>query len=617
MEERAKELELLKSASPLEMTQKLEAFELHDRKSSQEIIDEVYKEFESAEHMTASVLRPVFTSVVDGLMELGSFGKSMRKKGLTATRIVNDCEAFSYEGSRDTHNDVDGYSEYKNADDNKTNYGEDNRKKYDRDTYEDKGKMKDYKLGKLKDGSKLVDDEYTGEKNKLYVFRDDPDKRRNDSRYDYQAEPDHIVPLENIHRDFKGNYGLTDEDIKRIANADYNLAVTSGKLNGSKLHDSNSEFIEKQEKKGKDGYKLDETTKQKMRDLEAQSIKAIRNEVDKTVGQNLVGKGNVDAEFKKMYGKRKLTDADKNSKEYKQLQRDKAKGIYKDAAGVAAEQAKDYAVGNAILYIVKPIYFELKDCFKHGLIKGVQASSAIEAFKIRFGRVKKFVLENVSGFLGDNVWEFVKNFISSLIEGIISLFVGVLRQVLKVLKEGIKIFAQSAKVLFGRDSKTMTPAQKGDAIIKILGGSVIAISGVGIEALLNKVGIGEPWSIVLSTFLSGIASALFMYLLDKADIFSVKAEKRRDRIVDIFNERIKDIKAATESFNVVAIEALRKQYVKFNGIQNKIQSALDKDDINSINNGLYEMAGLFEVDLGYSNTDEFVKYFDSVDVVKL
>ncbi len=33
----------------------------------------------------------------------------------------------------------------------------------------------------------------------------------------------------------------------------------------------------------------------------------------------------------------------------------------------------------------------------------------------------------------------------------------------------------------------MTPAQKGDAIIKLIGGSVVAIAGIGIEALLAKI----------------------------------------------------------------------------------------------------------------------------------
>ena len=80
--------------------------------------------------------------------------------------------------------------------------------------------------------------------------------------------------------------------------------------------------------------------------------------------------------------------------------------------------------------------------------------------------------------------------------------------------------------MFGKDSKGRTPAQKGDAIVKIIGGSVIGIAGLTIGSILNKIGIGEPWSDIISTILSGIASALFMYMLDKVDLFSVKAEKK-------------------------------------------------------------------------------------------
>ena len=241
----------------------------------------------------------------------------------------------------------------------------------------------------------------------------------------------------------------------------------------------------------------------------------------------------------------------------------------------------------------------------------------MEALKIRFGRVKHHVLTHAKGFLGDNVWEFVKGFVSSLIEGIVSLFVGVFKQILKVIKEGIKIFVQSAKVLFGEDSKEMTPAQKGDAIIKIIGGSVLAISGVAVESLLNKIGIGEPWSVVLATMISGIASALFMYVLDKADIFSTKAEKRRDRIIEIFDERIKDINEAAKTCNIVAIETFKRQREQFEEINEEIEEALKTKDAAAINEGLYRMADFMNVDLPYSNTDEFCDYMDSDDAISL
>ena len=186
----------------------------------------------------------------------------------------------------------------------------------------------------------------------------------------------------------------------------------------------------------------------------------------------------------------------------------------------------------------------------------------------------------------------------------------------------IQSVAKESKILINRvndaiEENKNTIIQSQNAIIKIIGGSVIAIAGIGIESLLNKIGIGEPWSIVLSTMLSGIASAMFMYLLDKVDIFSVKAEKRRDRIIEIFDERIKEIEEAADACNIVALETLRKQREEFEDISGCIDQGLDEDNITSINQGLYEMAKFMNVDLEYSDTEEFCDYMDSNTVISL
>ncbi|ADL53686.1 hypothetical protein [Clostridium cellulovorans] len=626
-EDRRIKLEELSQASPLEVTKKLQEFEIYDRRSSQEIIDEVYAEFESGERLTDSILKPVFMSIVDGLLEATSLGKAARRKGLTASRVLNECEQFSYHGQEQKETNVNGYTEYKKAREYTYEYGKENRDKYDRGSYENQNAMSNYKKKAVNSNgsNKLLSNEYTGERN-LYAYRNNPDKRRNDGKYDYQAEPDHIVPLKQIHTQFKGNYALSTDDIKRIANSNDNLALTSAALNGRKLDSSNSNFINEQEKlkkEGKDYFEVDGQTKTRMIQMEKEAQRSINSQTNETVVKNLTGKGIADRKDRKSaYAeaeekKGSSLTSEERAKIDEELSKYKTKEIYGTAIGNAADQAKEYAVGNVILFIVKPLYFELKDIIKNGMIEGVGADSTIDALKIRFGRVKEYVLKNAKEFLGDSVLGFIKGFISSLIEGIISLFVGMFKQVLKLIKEGIKIFVQSAKILFGKDAKEMTPSQKGDAIIKIIGGSVIAIAGIGIEALLNKIGIGEPWSVVLSTMLSGIASALFMYLLDKVDLFSTKSEKRRDRIIEIFDERIKEIKDATDDFDIVVIDTLRRQRQEFEKIKEDLIIGLGSNSIDTINKGLYKMAKFYKIDLAYSNTREFVDYFDSETVIEL
>ena len=70
-------------------------------------------------------------------------------------------------------------------------------------------------------------------KKNIYKEQAHPDARRNIAKYKHthQAHVDHIEPLSRIHARLKGNYALSDEDIKNIANGDYNLALTAAYIN--------------------------------------------------------------------------------------------------------------------------------------------------------------------------------------------------------------------------------------------------------------------------------------------------------------------------------------------------------------------------------------------------
>jgi hypothetical protein len=593
----------IRNASPLELATKLQEAELYDKKETREVVEEVYQEFSNQGSLVDEVVVPVFMSIADGLLESTSATRKLRKKGLTASRIISQCKAFSYDQVETDTIVPDGYTEWKNVGDQTQadfdDYGKNTRTEYERGTYEDKERLNQYKQDKFDNNGGRINatDEYTGDKN-VYQYRSNPDARRNIEKYkhDHQAEVDHIVPLKQIHEQLKGNYALTDEDIRNIANNDANYALTSARINrgagapraGGKFDMTNSEFVEDQkrrEKNGQPNLDLSEEAKNKMLQMEKNAQNSINKYANKAIADNLTGQGTGNASE-----------------------------ILGNSAGNAASQSKDYVVGNVILYLIKPLYFEISDIFRNGLKEGVNADSTMQAFKIRFIRVKKYIFDNALAFLGDNVWEFVKGFVSSLVEGIISLFVGVFKQILKVVKEGIKILVKSGKILFGKESKQMSAAEKGDAIIKILGGSVIAICGIGVEALLDKIGIMEPWSIILSTMLSGIASTLFMLLLDKIDLFSVKAEKRHKRIEEIFDERIKDIHEAEQTLNNAAIQAMREQKLQFIKIEKNINEGIQSNNITSINSSFFELAKFMNVDLCYTNLSEFVEGFDNMDI---
>lgn len=262
-------------------------------------------------------------------------------------------------------------------------YGKNVRAAYTRNMYEDKGRLNQYKQEKFANNGGRINatDEYTGERN-VYQYRSNPDARRNVEKYkhDHQAEVDHIVPLKQIHEQLKGNYALTDEDIRDIANRDTNYALTSARINrgagmsgaGGKFDMTNSEFVEDQrarEREGRPSLGLSEEAKENMLRMEKDAQRDINRDANKAILENITGQG---------CG---------NSSE-----------IWGRSAANAASQSKDYVVGNVILYLIKPLYYEISDIFRNGLKEGVGAVSTIQAFKIRFGRVKRYVLENALAF---------------------------------------------------------------------------------------------------------------------------------------------------------------------------------------------------------------------------
>ena len=201
----------------------------------------------------------------------------------------------------------------------------------------------------------------------------------------------------------------------------------------------------------------------------------------------------------------------------------------------------------------------------------------------------------------------LKNFLSALIEGLIGMFVGIFKQIFKVLKEGVKVFIQAWPILFGEKSKKMSNAQKGDAILKLIAGSAVALCGIGIDALLENANIPEDFRGIASVILTGIASALVFYALDKADLFGVKKELREKRIKEIFDERIKDIKDATHTLETTVIETLRKQRVEFAEITKQIRDALVNEDYQNLSTALNKHAQFLGIPILYNSIDDIQK----------
>ena len=192
----------------------------------------------------------------------------------------------------DNHTNVNGYTEYKNINHDEIEYqvqlekwkkdgkngdrpqyngsvNSNSTQEYVRSNLEDSSAMNDYKE-KQRHGEKKIKDEYMGKDN-LYVSQNNMPDNYNDETHRKQAQPDHIVPLKQLHEQYKHNYALDDSDLKRIANSESNLAITSAEINQVKRDMTNKQYIEWMDEHGKP---LDENTKKIMDILAKYDAKA-------------------------------------------------------------------------------------------------------------------------------------------------------------------------------------------------------------------------------------------------------------------------------------------------------------------------------------------------------
>lgn len=594
------QIEELKKASPLSIPSKLIDIEFHDQETAFELYDKISAKF-AKEDLMDNVVNPSICTVIDGVLAMPCFKGINRKMGLSAQRVMNECKSFNYDG-RMSFLMPDSQVESRNYVELAEKWKEEHRSEYDRHQYENTPAMNRYKQQRIQDngGRVNMEDEYRMTCD-ISGSRAGADQRRNDPKYNYVAETDHIIPLKTIFTQLQSNSGLSDEDIRRIANRDYNFAVTGRLVNNPKRDMSNSEFIAKQDElkaAGKPYVELSPEQRANMIRMEQEAQKAVDDNVNTFVLNNLRGKGYADLTDLKtaIANKREELGRELTREESQEVKRkcalDKTIGIYEDVGTKAAKQGLMYALGNAMLLVIKPLYYELKDGFTNGFAAGVYAGSIKEAFNIRFARIRDYVweqLSNIKNYLGGFL-DFLKNFISSIIESLLNMFVGLFKQILRVAKEGVKIVMQSFSVLFGEHSKSMSSNEKGDAIVKIIGGSIVALCGIALDTALTKFPDGiRP---VVSSLLTGLAGILVFYALDKADLFNAKADRRNQRIREIFDLRIQDVRDKTEIATAAACEAARDSRIKLMKLFEGITNASENNDYAALNasvSGLYQL----------------------------
>ena len=595
----------INNASIFDLPQALIDAELYDEEDAHKVVEQVYADFEKGGNVLDSIVKPTFFSIFDGFLQMDML-KPVRDKGITASDLLGSAWDFRYEPedevdyqkSRPKYSDrlkeqqviqaqkVAHESEnlHKDTAVRKAREETSGKSADFRKRFEDQAAMKKYKDSYFGDNN-VAADEYDPDRR---VYKDDRPANYSEGSKKH-AETDHVEPIKKITAELESNYGLSEQDIKSIVNDDSNFAMTSEKTNrgqGGKFADSNDEFLKKHE----NDSNVSEKQKTAMLEKQKESQKVRDKNVNKKLRKNILGKES--GEMRKNIGK--------------------------NAAADGGQQAKNKGLVEAIRLLLNPLTYEIKDIVKNGIdVDGYKNGAAI---KYRFKRLTRYVLRQLKN-IGSLIFDLLKTFILSFIDGILSLFVGIFAKIYKIVKQAIGAAIQAFKILFGKDSKNMSPAQKGDAIVKLVGSTVIALSGKVFDTLVTEllklVGVPtnviEPISGVLSTILAGVAAALFMYAMDRLDIFGVKYEQRKERIKDIFDARIADIKAAQESMGDAAVEKLAETKAYFFEITEKLKSAIQNNDWDAVNDDIVSFARSAGFEPKFASDADFTLWLDSDD----
>lgn len=562
----------LNRLSPLEIGNKLLEYEFYSKETAEEIIDKLHKEFKGKDAIVDSLITPAFFNIFDNLTQK----LKLDKYGVTPSRLVQECKEFNYD-EEDTAYDESAFTTHENLYDVELKKDAEDYSKSVRNRIDDTSKRKDYRDNRFGD-NKTIKSDYDGKiiYNKQAEARD-RNFKKNTSHY---SDIDHIIPLEKVYDKLSSNMAMTEKDIKEIANLEENYAIANADINRRKGELTNEQYIDK--------FGADEKTADNMMKAHKTAEKAMNTEQNKRVAKNLV----LDSEIRN-----------------KVLKETSKEGL--SNGGNAAMTA---GVGEAVILFVKTAYFEINESIRHGIQFRLNATTTIEAFKLRVKRAMKYVVTNIKNVFSNSVGEFVKAFLSSLVSSIINMFTGIIKKAWDIVKKGFSAIVQAIKLLVN-PPENMTGAQKADAIVKILATTVISAAGIALDAWLSTIFEKFPMldflSPVITSVITGLISALAVYLIDKIDIFGAKQEMRVDRINEVFEARVAEIKENMNNFNQAALEVLVEQKERFEAARNQILYAFKTDDYDKMASSMYVVAGTMGVTLEYSNTEEFAEFLDS------
>jgi hypothetical protein len=221
-------------------------------------------------------------------------------------------------------------------------------------------------------------------------------------------------------------------------------------------------------------------------------------------------------------------------------------------ASEAGKMGLQQSIGLLLTEFLAASFDEIIDVYRHGMRGDTQSATFFEALRGRLANIAT----RVSAKWKDAGIAFkdgaISGFLSNLVTMLVNMLVTTGKRVVRVIREGLMTILAALKMaLF--PPKGMTRAQAGDAAVKLLATGLATSLGVMAEDVAEKaVGAffathlpvlapaAAPVAAVLVATMTGIASALLVYWLDRLDLFGVRREREHAAILAELDAAIAD-----------------------------------------------------------------------------
>ena len=547
----------LKHISPLALPEYLANCEYYDKSNAFEVLDEAIKEFEAKEgnggigKAMIDVMLPTSVQAVS-MVFLKKLNKNLYNKVLNGKvnfgGLIKQAITFQYDAN---------FIQYSKGGDELLHYG----LKHDASGLSD-----DYKRKEEWDNEKRKNEfkeNYSDDKDVIgqntYKTKQEAQEAEADPNRDL-ITVDHVIPLAKIHDQY-GSFAqryVGQEKMNQIANSDPNFQALNQSSNSSKNDQSAKEWI--------DGLKerLDKKPDDPQKERKEKAITA--EEV--------------------------LLKKEEEAKKFIQTELLKS-----GSETVLWEQ-----VGKIVETLAGPVFFEIRESYSYGVCHGFNTDNLLEALFGRTKRVLLYMIQRLPKLVGDLLGD-LSQMLIHLATAIFDIFTGIFKKFLSIIMSGISTIIESVKVCFNKD---MSPAQKGDAITKLLVALMVNVIGnFALDALFPG---STLLSEIFSPIISAVLSAVAIYFFDKLDLFNLNRELRRQRIEEIFALRKQKLQEASQQFDIIVSEKLKQQRIAMEKIRQTLNDSFKAKDFETLNSALDDACALFCVEVPYRNTMEFMDY---------